>query len=465
MDVNKLLQYSALAAFVGAGFGGAALADESTTGGGFKIKSDDGKFDFSLGGRIHFDTVVLFPDDSATYNTGTNAAPVSNRFGSNNTENTSGTYFRRVFLTLGGHLYGFEYRIETNIAGNNAAGGNDFQDVWILKTIKHDNGFASKIWVGQHKVWRGMEEIGSNNNTLFMERGVTTASGIYGGRDFAQGVFYSFENPNFFLGPAVYSLHKDGQNSTQGLGYNGRAIWAPINEKGKVLSVGGSYSSDHADNNNALSASYRVAGYRLGNGTVMDTFANYTGNAVAGAAAGTTVANSGGRNSQADTIGAEAVGIFGPFYLNGEYAHAKFKREGSPDAKVDAFYVQGSWFVTGETKTFGDGKVVGGPKVTSSTGALELKVKYEYIENGDVDGTNFATLGNAYTGAPGAAATFNGAAISPDKNQYSGIGVGANYYINPAMRVMLDYTFGQVDLGRAGKDEPSTLAARIQLAF
>lgn len=456
MDVNKLIQYTALAAFVGAGFSAVAHADEATTAGGFKIKSDDGKFDFSLGGRIHFDTVITQADDSAKF------GPTGTHFGSNNIEDNSGTYFRRVFLTLGGHLYGFEYRVETDIANNGgsngvpaASTGTNFQDVWILKTINHDfAGFKSKIWVGQHKPWRSMEELGSNNNTLFMERSVTSASGIYGGRDFQQGVFYSFENANWFVGPSVYSLHKDTQASTQGVGYNARAIWAPINEKGKVLSIGGSYSSDHADNNTNLTASYRVAGYRLGSGSELDTFGAYGGSAVGGAA------DTGGRNSSVDTIGAEAVGIFGPFYLNGEYATAKFKRNNSPDFSVNAFYVQGSWFLTGESKTFGDAKVVGGPKVTSPIGALELKVKYEYIENGDINApADFGTYGNALSGGVPTGT------LSPDKNQYSGVAFGLNYYVNPALRFMVDYTLGQVDLGRAGKDEPNTLAARVQLVF
>lgn len=455
MDVNKLLQYSALAAFVGAGFGTVAHADDATTAGGFKIKSEDGKFDFSLGGRIHFDTVITQADDSAKF------GPAGTHFGSNNLEDNSGTYFRRVFLTLGGHLYGYEYKIETNIADNGNAGGGqvDFQDVWVLKTIKHDfDGFQSKIWVGQHKIWRGMEEIGSNNNTLFMERGVTTASGIYGGRDFGQGIFYSFENKNFFVGPSVYSLHKDSAASTQGVGYNARAIWAPINEKGQVLSVGGSYSSDHADNSNGLTSSYRVAGYRLGSGTETDTFGSYGGSFVGGAA------DTGGRNSSVDTIGAEAVGIWGPFYLNGEYATAKFKRNNSPDFSVNAFYVQGSWFLTGESKTFGDGKVVGGPKVTSPIGALELKVKYEYMENGDINSAaDFVTYGNALSGG----VPTGGTPVAPlaTKNQYSAVAFGLNYYINPAMRLMFDYTIAQVDLGQAGKDEPNTFGARVQLAF
>jgi phosphate-selective porin OprO/OprP len=428
--VNKLIRFGIVAAFVGVGTTGVALADSASTTGGIKIKSDDGNFDASIGGRVHFDAVYLDPDGGA-YNK-TNAA------GSGAVENNSGTYFRRVFLTLQGTTYGWGYKIETNMAGNTASGGNDFQDVFISHQL---GGKEGKMYVGQHKPWRSLEELGSNNSTLFMERPVTTASGIFGGRDFQQGLFYSWQNKDLFGGAAIYSLHKDGAASTEGTGYNARLIWSPINDATKVAHIGGSYSSDHADNNAALSASYRIAGYRLGTGTVTETLATYGGAGLGGASA--------------DTYNIEAAGMFGPVFLNGEYASSKFKVNTKPDATVDGYYVQASWFVTGESKTYGADKTFGNPKPKNAYGAIELKARYEYAENSDV--TSTANPGNCTsTGAPSSGRT---------QCELSDIAVGFNYYVNPNVRFMFDYVAAEANLGDAGKDSPNTFAGRVQLAF
>ena len=52
-----------------------------------------------------------------------------------------------------------------------------------------------------------------------------------------------------------------------------------------------------------------------------------------------------------------------------------------------------------------------------------------------------------------------------DKCQVSAVSAGVNWYVNPAVRFMLDYVAGSADLGSAGKDEPNTIAARMQIAF
>src|SRR5882757_8194911 len=141
--VNKVLKYGALAVFVGVGAGAVAHADEATTTGGFKIKSSDGNFDASLGGRIHFDGLLNMPD-SNEHKIGSGAADDAN----------SDFEFRRVFISLGGHLYGYEYRVDYDLAASN------FQDVWIAHSLLP----GGTIYIGQHKPWRSMDEIASNNS-------------------------------------------------------------------------------------------------------------------------------------------------------------------------------------------------------------------------------------------------------------------------------------------------------------
>lgn len=440
--VNKLIRFGIAAAFVGMG-AGVAHADTASTTGGFKIKSDDGNFEASIGGRIHFDAVLIDPDSEA-YNG-------NNNRGSAAIENNSGTYFRRVFLSLAGKVYGWGYKVETNMAGNASTGANDFQDVFVSHQL---GGKEGTIYLGQHKPWRSTEELTSNNATLFMERPVTSANGILGGRDFQQGVFYSWQNKDYFGGAAVYSLHKDGQASTQGMGYNARLIWSPINTDKQVVHVGGSYSSDHADNNGSLTASDRFEGYRLASGAnvLTETFANY------GA----------GPAPRVDTYIIEAAGVYGPFFLQSEYSGAKFKQNGAASADVDAWYVQGSWFVTGESKPYAADKSFGNPKPLNSSGAVELKVRYQLMENTSVSAGG--TAGKASAANPGACnatgAPTTGAAVGAlSKCEVSEIAAGVNYYVNPNVRFMFDFVAPTADLGNLGKDSPYTYAGRVQLAF
>ena len=93
----------------------AAQLDKITTGspkidtkGGVKVTSADGKFEASIGGRIHFDTYAFDRDIAST--TGT-------------------TEFRRARLTLGGKAYGWEYKLEQDFgAGTNLDGLRDAAD-------------------------------------------------------------------------------------------------------------------------------------------------------------------------------------------------------------------------------------------------------------------------------------------------------------------------------------------------
>ncbi|WP_428310782.1 OprO/OprP family phosphate-selective porin [Hydrocarboniphaga sp.] len=399
--------------------------DEATTTGGLKIKSADGAFEGSLGGRLQFDAVMLEPDDGSG-------------IGSDKAENNSGSYFRRVFIQLEGKLYDWNYKLHYNIAG----GTNSLQDVWVSHTFLVPE---STFYIGQHKPWRSIEEIGSNNSALFMERPVTSANGIYGGHDYTQGLYYAYATPAWFAGAAAYLLNRDGASSSEGTGANARLVWSPINSSGRLLHLGVSYSSDHADNtatsSNALSASYRYGGYRLGSGSVTQTFASY------GA----------GPSPSQDTVGAEFAAVYGPAYLNAEYASADFSQSGKPDSRVEAAYVQASWFITGESKTYAVKEhVITTPKPKNPIGALELKLRYEIMRNTDVDSSQ--SLGCNVSNGPAASA-------GVDDCDYHGWTAGLNYYPNPAMRFMLDYMRSSADLGSAGKDQPSTIAARLQIVY
>jgi len=494
--VKKFKSYSALAVFVGASASGIALADTASTTGGIKIKSDDGAFEANIGGRIHFDAVDLSQDNGA-FNS-TSAKP----YGSASLDNTSGIYLRRAFLTLTGKLYGWEYKFEDDLAGGQAGSATSttttttntcdttktasastdikcttgtgkngvltatstsststftpdsgFQDIYIAHSF-FDGG---TIFLGQHKPWRSFEELQSNNEILFMERPITSASGIIG-RDWQDGAFYRYVNKDLGLwaGASGYSLSKAGQSSTQGVGGNGRIAWAPINQSGALAHIAFSYSSDHADNGTAIAPKYTYAGYKLGT-TDAFTFASY----------GSRTSASNYTNANANIWTAELAGIYGPAYLEAEYAHETLGAAGvgvtTPivGSNIDAYYVQSSYFLTGESKSYktADAVVAGNPKPLHTYGAVELKARYEYGRNGD------ATKSNA--GKACGVTSNNALPTSPavSKCAVSDWAIGINYYVNPNVRFMFDYMKARADLGNVGEDQPATIALRTQLSF
>jgi len=444
MQVNKLLRYGALAVFVGAGVG-AAHADDATTTGGIKIKSSDGNFDASLGGRIHFDGLVNMPDNN------------SQKVGSGAASDTNSDFeFRRVFISLAGHLYGFEYHVDYDISNSG------FNDVWLAHSIIGND----TLYVGQHKPWRSLDEIASNNNTPFMERNIVSATGVYGGIDYTEGAFYSWNHSafgnsdNLWAGASGYSLHKQAggnQVRTQGTGYNARLAYAPWVDATSWLHTGVNFSSDNAD----------VAGSAVvGDGSTTGVFTGFKPAYGYGGRSGAKLTLAGysaaaaGNNPHQDAIGAELAGAFGPGYGQAEFTRLSEHQQGKADNNINAFSVTGAWAITGETRAYDKKNATYvGLKPTHSYGALEVAARYDYARN-DGHGGSFVGMSEA-----GIASGKDAAGDVVTQDSVSLITAGVNYYPNPAVRFMFNFTHGEAKLGNAGKDSPNSVGLRAQLVF
>ena len=451
--MKKIVRYAVLTAFVGAST--SALADRATTLGGLVIKSDDGNFVGSLGGRVQFDYTGISPDKGSSFDSGA-------------AENDSGFYFRRVFISLAGQVYGWRYRIDEDISNTkNPASG--FNDVYI----SHDLGNYGTVRIGQTKPWRSLDELTPNTDILFTNRGVVSAVGLLGGRDFQQGVFYRYNHghtlladDNAWAGASVYSLNRAGATtdqgtgtSTQGLGYNARLAYAPIVKEDRWAHVGVNVSSDHADN-----------GARLTSGSSdWYSYQGLTQNiaSLAGTQPATTptlAKINGGDNPSATTVIGELAGAFGPAFVQAELGQTKLRQSipvsaTSPDRQtVMARSVEASYYLTGETKTYDTSIATSrSTKPRHSYGAVELAARYDFIENRDLP------AGNTTVCAPAVGKIPAGTVI--DKCAISTVTLGVNYYVNPYVRLTLDYDIAKFDLGAAGTDKPKALNARFQMAF
>ena len=407
--MTKFLKYTAIAAVLAA-TAQSAYADTPSTKGGLTIKSDDGRFEASVGGRIHFDGALLNADNSQTAN-----------------NENSGFYFRRVFISLKGKAYGsWSYQIDEDISNTtNPASG--FNDVWLAKSFGDNT-----VYFGQRKPFRSLDEIASNNDTVFMERNVMGANGLLGGRDYTNGIYYKYAANNLYIGASGYSQTKAGNGNTEGAGLNTRVAFAPINADGTTVHVGASYSVDQFDLGGGKPGfgnpkagyvtSYSKSGAEF---KVFSGFATTTGTA------------------KINTMTLEALGIIGPVFLQGEYGSAKYKKDGDAKdgQKVDAFSATASFVVFGGARTYKAGDATyGAVKLEGVDGAVEVALRYDNIKNKDTDAKV-----NALT-------------------------VGANYYVNPNVRFMVDYSLAKAentDGLKVGETDakPKALMARAQIAF
>lgn len=356
------------------------------TKGGLKVTSQDGAFSFGLGGRLHFDGYAFDRDIAST--TGT-------------------TEFRRGRLTLNGSAYGWEYKMEQDFAAGTNLDG--LRDLYIARNLG-----PGKLTIGHFKPYRSMEELTSSNEILMMERPFASATGLFSGRQFQQGVGYLVAGSNWTAGATAFNLRGATGPRNEGMGFSGRATWAPIMSGDQVLHLGGWYSHENINQGSAnLSASANYAGRR--------------GPSLAIAS------SSGASGEQVDAFGLEAAGMFGPVFFQSEYANASFGQPLGPDQDVETFYVQGSVMLNGGRKVYKAGNgVFGSPKV-GEAGLWELTARYDQIENKDVAGL-----------------------------EASSWILGLNYYVNPNLRFMFNYTQGDNELTG---DETGQYALRTQFNF
>lgn len=356
------------------------------TKGGIKVTSADKKFEASLGGRIHFDTYLFDRDRAAV---------------------TAGNEFRRARLTLSGKALGWDYKMEQDFAAGTNLDG--LRDLYIAKQIG-----PGKLTIGHFKPYRSMEELTSSNEILMMERPFASATGLYNGRQFQQGVGYLMGGPNYTFGASAFTLRATPTARNEGVGFASRATWAPINDAESTLHLGVSYSNENSNQGTpTLTAVSNYAGRRGPSQTI--------------------AAITAGSAKSISTIGVEAAGSFGPVFVQSEFARADFDMPIGPAQQVDTWYVQGSWLLSGGHKPYKSANGVFGSATVPDGGAWELTVRYDTIENKDI----------------------------ANRRANSAI-FGVNYYVNPNLRFMFNYTRGENEVNG---DKTGQYALRTQFAF
>jgi phosphate-selective porin OprO/OprP len=184
---------------------------------------------------------------------------------------------------------------------------------------------------------------------------------------------------------------------------------------------------------------------------------------------GTRLVDTGAIDSRhTEVFGVEGAFLTGPAMIEGEWFRYKIDRRfitatTVPDPHFTGWYVQGSWMLTGESRVYNPVEArFDAPKLNYSFnpeagtwGAFELAARYSDLDL------------NYHEGNPGtAAAAALGAVRGGEQKIYT---VGVNWYLNPSMRVMVDFQHVKIDrLGATGLQVGQTynaLAARGQVNF
>ncbi|GDY09543.1 hypothetical protein LBMAG52_30290 [Planctomycetia bacterium] len=401
---------------------------------GIEWMSPDKAFKAHVGGRTQFDSVWYQAEAGAL----TGAGGLGSQ---------DGVGFRRARIRVDGTIYeSIEYVTEwdfvntTNanpgVAGapgatteNNIINVTAPTDVWVrFKDIP----LIGNIQVGNIKEPIGFEHLTSSRYLNFMERSFNQDlfTGAFN-NGFTPGIMahntYAEEHGTWAVGLYKNTANIYAWNVGDGEGaVTGRVTYLPLldEECHQLIHIGLSGSSRDPDQNRVR---YRTRDMRQGNGSLATVFAD-TGFFTA---------------SQAYFAGAELVGVNGPLSFQAEWIGAWSTNAVSQSSTASAatgtalgtvyvqnFYVEGHYFLTGETREYEKkagafGRVIplknarwkGG---CYEPGAWQLAFRYDHADLNDsgVDGGRL----NSYT-------------------------FGVNWFLNPNMKVQANYALTERDRG------------------
>jgi phosphate-selective porin OprO/OprP len=374
-----------------------------------------------FGGRIMYDqTFNIDGDDSLKAGLGVD-------------DLEEGAELRRVrFYAEGSVAPWLAYKLQLDFAGD----GPEAKDVYLKA---HDLGPLPTVKVGHFKEPISLQEQTSSKYISLMSRTMLADNVISQGR--SSGLMlsdhYADERLNVALG--VFNPSFDGETgettsqSTDGeIVVTGRVTSPLIYRDGgrQVVHVGAAFSQRN------------VGEYELGLEPEVhktDDFVS-TGGAIA--------------VDDVQVYGAELAGVFGPAHFQGEYGQASLDTENGTDPSIDTYYVQGGFFLTGESRPYDKadgsfGRVHPNSPFTglsSGPGAWELVARYSTL---DAEET-------------GSLPTIGGGTVDPNGVAETSVTtVGVNWYPVAHAKWMLNYTQAEQE----AYGDASYIASRFQVDF
>lgn len=396
-------------------------AKTTLDGKGLRWETNDGKFKFSLNGRLHTDANVNSGGDLYTYQdrSGTGSFEPGDPVTHNRL--TDGTEIRRFRMEFAAQFFDdWLMKMQPEIANSGGDGTIGIRDAFIQYT-----GFDWGKWtLGQSKQPFSYQQMMSSNDLPFMERSLEyefTNRSV----NRAVGIRYDKGGEQWGFGVGLYGDTATRQASgttaadDEGWGVAARLTAAPIYQPDALLHTGVSVAyREPRDGGQSQELRYRIAPSAIDHVNYLDTGA---------------LANVNNSNF----FNAEATGVWGPVSFEGEYNATWLNRgTGFNDGFMSGYHFDVIYSLTGESRAaFYNAeqgvirKLVPNQNfdMAGGWGAWELKGRIMYV-----DMNNLGDPGNS--GGRELASTF-----------------GFNWHWNSWARFMVDWTHvWDLDVGAAG---------------
>lgn len=322
----------------------AAMADDATKNGGFKMKGSD--TEFKIGARLMFD----FDYFDGVHGDG------------------SDTELRRGRFYLQSKNGPWKMKLQINI-DDDGTSGDKFEDAY-LENSSFDFG---SIKIGKFKEPFGLEwQISSKYITTIERTSVTNA--FSPGRSYGVALSGGTKNRSWTFG--YFDNGNDVVSGSQRAAFTGRYTYAPVMEDNNLLHIGLAYS--HRDYSGDVFAISERAEVHLANRILNSPDIN---------------------TDKLDLFGLETAYVAGPLSVQAEYQMASASSTDNADGEFSGYYVQGSYFLTGESRPYKKGRF-GLVKPSEASGAWELVLSYSFLDASDLDqgteGTNIVLGANYY---------------------------------------------------------------------
>jgi phosphate-selective porin OprO/OprP len=404
------------------------------------IRTADGRFVLTFRGRFQFDAGSFFQDE---------ALPPSVNIGR---DLKNGAYFRRAQIGFEGRVYRdflYEFVFDFGSSGTERAG-----QIYLLRVAYVGIPYFT-FNVGAIQPKFTLDDSTSSADITFLERAsiINTILDPFGGSDSRRGVELMFNRQGLFHGSdnLLISTAFTGERiavvktDDEGTQLLGRIAYRLFSDERSNFQIGMSASRILNKPNRMLAFSdrpeTRVDGTQL---------AGFGPSGLPPAVPAQTAWH----------YGAEAGFNYGPFQAQGEYHRYGLERvdETLKDPVFDGWYVQASYFLTGEMRPYVPASAAWGSPASAnpfafdarSWGAWELKARYSVNDF------------NAFTFDPTLANRVRG-------GEQKIVSAGVNWYLNRNIRWMFEYMdVGIERLNAAGLEagqDFGVLATRIQFSF
>lgn len=348
-----LLGGAALLALAGMGTATTVQAKEVWGKGAPEFQDPDGNIKFKVRGRVQFDYVNVDQDNEA-----------------GGSFETSQTRTRRARLGVEGQFDSkFKYKAEVTLNGKesgNTTDGPGKEVQWEDAYIEYAGGSSWSIIVGNQDQGYTLERLTSSRFSTNMERNMGDQAFGFG-RTLGIGLMASQDNWGF----AAFANGDSMNNSDQGSGdeameYRVHGYFTPVNTPTSLAYIGGTYRYRDAKDGSAFR--YRSRPETNIAGRIVDT-------------------GSGAAFTEDSLYSIEAAGKLGAFYAQGEYTIVNAEGAGGLEADMSTYFVQGGWFLTGESRAYKGGKfdrtTPNSPVSEGGMGAWELRARYDYLDLND----------------------------------------------------------------------------------